>query len=459
LSDLKMTANLQLAIQTIKDKDYDYGRKLLEEIIEENPDNENAWLWMSQVMQTDQERYDCLTQVLRINPNNKYAQRGVDLLDIRGFKPANKSDLPFLETSIVRIKPNEETEEAASNQILQDEEALLTYRAGIQAEEKRYDKKLGEPISKSTTAEDRYFWNFFVLIGITILLCALVVMGNTPLISAWLLALLAIGIGQGLMLPSPISFLVGFVTVFLWVLFRQITGVWSQQEFVQGLLEIFGLSVSIFLAIRIRQVWKHQNEELQELRGLRQVLVEGEVGTGLLPYEVANLRLLEEIDRAKMFKRPLGLLIIEIEALPKLDEVNVDFHDIYQALTRQLTSISLVHDIPFRSTADKVGLIMPERNWNDLYHDTDLIANSLRSAKFIQKDGSMQETHEFIKLNFGLGTYQGEAGGQIDIVRAAEDSLNITRELSEIGEAPVSAHAMPAIQIVESDLTLSEEQE
>jgi len=142
-----------------------------------------------------------------------------------------------------------------------------------------------------------------------------------------------------------------------------------------------------------------------------------------------------------------------------LDEVNVDFHDIYQALTRQLTSISLVHDIPFRSTADKVGLIMPERNWNDLYHDTDLIANSLRSAKFIQKDGSMQETHEFIKLNFGLGTYQGEAGGQIDIVRAAEDSLNITRELSEIGEAPVSAHAMPAIQIVESDLTLSEEQE
>lgn len=58
-----MTANLQLAIQTIKDKDYDYGRKLLEEIIEENPDNENAWLWMSQVMQTDQERYDCLTQV------------------------------------------------------------------------------------------------------------------------------------------------------------------------------------------------------------------------------------------------------------------------------------------------------------------------------------------------------------------------------------------------------------
>jgi len=452
-----MTANLQLAIQTIKDKDYDYGRKLLEEIIEENPDNEDAWLWMSQVMQTDQERYDCLTQVLRINPNNNYAQRGVDLLDTRDFKPAIKPELPVLETSTVRIKPNEETAEAASDQIIQDEETLLTYHAGTQAEETRYDQNLGEPISKSTTSEDRYVWNFFVLIGITILLCALVVMGNTPQMSAWLLALLAIGIGQGLLLPSPISFLIGFITVFLWVLFRQITGVWSQQEFVQGLLEIIGLSVSVFLAIRIRQVWQQQNEELQELRGLRQVLVEGEVGTGLLPYEVANLRLLEEIDRAKMFKRPLGLLIIEIEALPKLDEGNVDFHDINQALTRQLTSVSLVHDIPFRITADKVGLIMPERNWNDLYHDTDLIANSLRNAKFIQKDGSMQETHEFIKLNFGLGTYQGEAGGQIDIVRAAEDSLNITRELSEIGEAPVSAHAMPAIQILNSDLTDSEE--
>ena len=91
-----MVANLQLAIQKIKEKDYDDGRKLLKEYIEENPDNENAWLWMSQVMQTDQERYDCLTQVLRINPNNNYAQSGVVLLDTRGFKLAIKPDLPVL---------------------------------------------------------------------------------------------------------------------------------------------------------------------------------------------------------------------------------------------------------------------------------------------------------------------------------------------------------------------------
>ena len=65
-----MTQDLDLAIQKIKQKDYNTGRALLDEVLNENPDDEQAWLWMSQVVETDQERYDCLNKVLNINPNN-----------------------------------------------------------------------------------------------------------------------------------------------------------------------------------------------------------------------------------------------------------------------------------------------------------------------------------------------------------------------------------------------------
>lgn len=451
-----MTRDLDLAIQKIKEKDYKTARTLLDVIIKENPDDDWAWLWMSQVVETDQERYDCLNKVLNINPNNPHAIHGMKILEARGLKITNKNGSKQSTPSSKIAEAAEDLEEGIKIGETQVEEAVNSTRSNSQENEtnEQYTYKTE---SKFELGEDSIFWLVFIFSGSIILLCTLVILGNVPQMSVWLLTLLAIGIGQGLLLPSPINSFVGFIIVILWVLFRQIAGVWSQEYFVLGLLETIGLGTSIFLATKIQQKWREQIEEINELRGLRKVLVAGEIGTGLIPFEVADLRLIEEIDRAKMFKRPLGLLIIEIEPLPKFNEAKVYLEEIHQAITRQLTSSSLIHDIPFRIKVNQLGLIMPERNWENLYLDADSIANQLRSTTFIQQDGSTQATNKFISLNFGLGTYQGESGGQIDIMRAAKDSLDISRELSAIGEKPISAHAMPAIQILETDLRLSEE--
>ncbi len=42
--------------------------------------NEQAWLWMSSVVESDRERVYCLNAVLKLNPNNKAAKRGLALL-------------------------------------------------------------------------------------------------------------------------------------------------------------------------------------------------------------------------------------------------------------------------------------------------------------------------------------------------------------------------------------------
>jgi tetratricopeptide (TPR) repeat protein len=47
--------------------------------------NEQAWLWLSGAAQDDQDRLDCLTELLKINPDNAVAQRGLAALRARGI--------------------------------------------------------------------------------------------------------------------------------------------------------------------------------------------------------------------------------------------------------------------------------------------------------------------------------------------------------------------------------------
>ena len=51
------------------------------ELIQANPTNEQAWLWLSQVVDTEQQREDCLTRVLKINPGNRQAQSWLNVSD------------------------------------------------------------------------------------------------------------------------------------------------------------------------------------------------------------------------------------------------------------------------------------------------------------------------------------------------------------------------------------------
>ena len=69
---------LQKAINAIKKGDKKLGEKLLSEILRADPKNEMAWLWMSTVVDSLDHKEQCLERVLKINPDNKNAQRGLE---------------------------------------------------------------------------------------------------------------------------------------------------------------------------------------------------------------------------------------------------------------------------------------------------------------------------------------------------------------------------------------------
>ncbi len=68
------TATLNQAIIAAKAGRNSEARRLLEIVLDADERNEQAWLWMSSVVDSEEERSICLENVLTINPRNEKAR-------------------------------------------------------------------------------------------------------------------------------------------------------------------------------------------------------------------------------------------------------------------------------------------------------------------------------------------------------------------------------------------------
>jgi len=77
-----MATILEQAASCIKAGDLENGKKLLVQVLQQNPSDENAWLWMSRCVPAVEQKKECFQRVLNINPYNPYAIEGLRRLDI-----------------------------------------------------------------------------------------------------------------------------------------------------------------------------------------------------------------------------------------------------------------------------------------------------------------------------------------------------------------------------------------
>ena len=72
-----MADELQNAINLLKaGKKVDAGN-IFARLVKANPNNEDAWLGLSACVVLENQKRDCLKQVLRINPQNQYAKKAI----------------------------------------------------------------------------------------------------------------------------------------------------------------------------------------------------------------------------------------------------------------------------------------------------------------------------------------------------------------------------------------------
>ena len=86
---------IRQAIQAIQNDDTETGKQLLAQVLRADPTNVEAWLWMSDVVDSDEKKRDCLRQVLTLEPQNQTAQRKMaGLLATAASKAATDSYAP-----------------------------------------------------------------------------------------------------------------------------------------------------------------------------------------------------------------------------------------------------------------------------------------------------------------------------------------------------------------------------
>lgn len=88
------------------------ARELLDQVTEQDPNNEVAWLWSASVQDDPRISYDCLARVLELNPANEGARKGIKHIRVRAgvafAKGGNLTQARKVLTDALKEEPNNE---------------------------------------------------------------------------------------------------------------------------------------------------------------------------------------------------------------------------------------------------------------------------------------------------------------------------------------------------------------
>jgi tetratricopeptide (TPR) repeat protein len=101
--------DVQIAADLIRSGKRDLARQMLDSLLQENPDDVDAWLCMSLVAKSPVEKKACLESALELDPGNRYAQEQMDRLPrhseggaLQAAEPPANQDV--LEQAVAAIK-------------------------------------------------------------------------------------------------------------------------------------------------------------------------------------------------------------------------------------------------------------------------------------------------------------------------------------------------------------------
>lgn len=84
---------LREGVEAARAGDKATAREKFEQVTDLDEDNERAWFWLASVVETDEERRVCLSNVLYINPENEKARQMMDKLEAKKRQQADDEEI------------------------------------------------------------------------------------------------------------------------------------------------------------------------------------------------------------------------------------------------------------------------------------------------------------------------------------------------------------------------------
>ena len=96
MAENQLNRQLAAGIRAAQQGNSERARELLEGVLRRDRNNEQAWIWMASVVDSQRERRMSLERVLKINPNNQPAQAALNsMVGVLG-DPSNFKSAIFL---------------------------------------------------------------------------------------------------------------------------------------------------------------------------------------------------------------------------------------------------------------------------------------------------------------------------------------------------------------------------
>lgn len=77
MAENQLNRQLAAGIRAAQQGDGERARELLEGVLRQDRNNEQGWIWLASVVESQRERRLSLERVLKINPNNRPARKSV----------------------------------------------------------------------------------------------------------------------------------------------------------------------------------------------------------------------------------------------------------------------------------------------------------------------------------------------------------------------------------------------
>lgn len=91
---------LELAVRSAEQGNKDGARVMFRQVLSRDKRNERAMLWLAKIADSPDEREKWLTQVLKVNPNNQTAKKGLKKLS---YKTASRENRTLLIWGVIVV--------------------------------------------------------------------------------------------------------------------------------------------------------------------------------------------------------------------------------------------------------------------------------------------------------------------------------------------------------------------
>ena len=271
----------------------------------------------------------------------------------------------------------------------------------------------------------------FLFFAASLLASALVIVNNNSTRSFSIFVfLLFFGCGIMLGLGLTRGVLVGLLMVAIWISIKQLLGVWEEVRLLDHLLELILVGLTFILAGRYHdrlQTFLNTYKEYQNQ--LKQLDLEDKT-VGLLRSSIGILRLNEEEERSIRYRRPFALVLIMARPLKGFHWESNEQTELMRAIATSIKDTTRETDIPFLAAHNQIAVILPETETEGASKVVNNILNRMTTTQFVTTSGNAMALQARAQLRFGFAAFLGHHLTKINMLEAAEKSLQRSLEIN-----------------------------